>query len=277
VARAQHEAAKAAVAQAQRDRDRAADLAGRGLVADEAREKADLALTTAQQELDAAGHRASAAAHEVEMARAAIAEGPVGTRAIELKAPASGCVLRRAEESERVILAGSTVMEIGDVCALEIVVDLLSADAVHVAKGDTIEVRGWGRDSTLVALVDRVEPSGFTKTSALGVEEQRVNVVAVLSNPPRELGDRFRVGVRVVLWRGENLLRAPRGAVFEHGGRWAAFVALNGRARETPVTLGHRGDDFVEIQGGLAEGDAVVLYPDERVKDGLRVRARENR
>jgi HlyD family secretion protein len=80
-----------------------------------------------------------------------------------------------------------------------------------------------------------------------------------------------------VLWRGENLLRAPRGAVFEHGGRWAAFVALNGRARETPVTLGHRGDDFVEIQGGLAEGDAVVLYPDERVKDGLRVRARENR
>lgn len=205
------------------------------------------------------------------MARAAISEGPVAGKAVELRSPSSGCVLRRAEESERVILAGSTVMEVGDVCALEVVVDLLSTDAVHVAKGDTMEVRGWGRDSTLVAIVDRVEPSGFTKVSALGVEEQRVNVVAVLSNPPVELGDRFRVGVRVVLWRGENRLRAPRGAVFQAGSEWAAFVVEGGRAHEKRVTIGHRGDEFVEVTGGLAEGDAVVLYPDERVRDGARV------
>ncbi len=274
VARATLDRARVASEQADRERDRAQKLAQQGLVASEASERTVLAAQSARKEFEAAQFHAQAAAHEVEMARAAIAPR-VGGGTVVVKAPASGRVLRVNEPSERVVLAGTPLIEIGDPGELEVVVDLLSSDAVRVAIGDTIEIGEWGGDSTLVGVVRLIEPSAFTKVSALGVEEQRVNVVALVRNPPAALGDRFRVAVSIVLWQAPSVVRIPRGAVFREGQGWATFV-LDGRtASRRPVEIGHRGGDYFEVVGGVKEGETVVMYPDERVRDGIRARGRE--
>ena len=183
-------------------------------------------------------------------------------------------MLRVNEPSERVVLAGTPLIEIGDPGDLEVVVDLLSSDAVRVAIGDTIEVGEWGGDSTLVGVVRLVEPSAFTKVSALGVEEQRVNVVALVRNPPAALGDRFRVAVSIVLWQSPHVVRIPRGAVFREGQGWATFVLEGRSVSRRKVEIGHRGGDYFEVLGGAKEGETVVMYPDERVRDGVRARGR---
>lgn len=271
IARAELEGADENVEQAKRDRDRTASMSTQGLAAPAEREKSELALITARKQLDAVSYRVKVAAHEVEEARAAIAARPDGTGVVAVVSPVSGRVLHRFEESERVVLAGTAILEVADVRGLEVVVDLLSTDAVRVAPGDTVEVVDWGGDSTLVATVGLVEPSGFTKVSALGVEEQRVNVVASLSNPPANLGDRFRVGVRIVLWRSADVLRVSRGAVFREGGEWHGFVVEAGRVRDRRISVGHVARDYVEILGNLQPGDQLVVYPDERIRDGVRV------
>jgi HlyD family secretion protein len=273
VARAALERAQAAREQAERERARAVKLAQDGLVSSEASERADLAAQTARKELEAAEYRAKAAAHEVEMARAAIAPRLDGG-VVVVKAPASGRVLRVNEPSERVVLAGTALVEIGDPGDLEVIVDLLSSDAVRVAIGDTIEIGEWGGDATLAGVVRLVEPSAFTKVSALGVEEQRVNVVAVVTDPPASLGDRFRVAVSIVLWHAPDVVRIPRGAVFRVGDGWAAFVLDDGRIARRDVEIGHRGGDHFEVLGGVSEGEAVVMYPDERIRDGIRAKSR---
>ena len=138
-------------------------------------------------------------------------------------------------------------------------------------------IRGWGRDDVLAGRVRVVEPSAFTRPSALGVDEQRVNVVIVLTEPRERwmaLGDGFRVEARVVLWQAADVLKAPQGAVFRHGDRWAVYRVENGVARMAPVDVGHRGDTEVEIVSGLSAGDAVAVHPGDRVKDGARVQAR---
>jgi HlyD family secretion protein len=274
VARAALERARATSEQADRERDRAQKLEQQGLVAGEASERAVLAAQSARKEFEAAQFHAQAAAHEVEMARAAI-EPRVDGGTVVVKAPASGRVLRVNEPSERVVLAGTPLIEIGDPGDLEVVVDLLSSDAVRVAIGDTIEVGEWGGDSTLVGVVRLVEPSAFTKVSALGVEEQRVNVVALVRNPPSALGDRFRVAVSIVLWQAPNVVRIPRGAVFRDGNGWATFVLAGRSVSRRPVEIGHRGGDYFEVLGGVKAGDTVVMYPDERVRDGVGARGRE--
>jgi HlyD family secretion protein len=269
-ARATLERARAASQQAERERERATQLVKDGLIAVEARERADLAAQTAARELDAANHNEKVAAYEVAQARAVV-EPSRGNAAITLASPVAGCVLRIDDPSERVVAFGAPIMEIGDTSHLEVVADLLSNDAVRVSAGDTVEVHDWGGDSTLVAVVDVVEPSGFTKISALGVEEQRVNIRAMLANPPRQLGDRYRVMVRVVLWRGNGVLRIPRGAAIRTGGEWHAFVIEGGRARGRTIRVGQQGSGFVEVLDGLQPGDVVVMSPDERVRDGVRV------
>jgi HlyD family secretion protein len=273
VARAALDRARAAREQADRERDRAVKLQQQGLVSSEASERAQLAAQTAHKELEAAEYRAKAAAHEVEMARSAIAPRLDGG-VVVVKAPTSGRVLRVNEPSERVVLAGAPLLEIGDPGDLEVVVDLLSSDAVRVAIGDTMEIGEWGGDSTLVGVVRLVEPSAFTKTSALGVEEQRVNVIAVVRDPPGTLGDRFRVAVSIVLWQSPDVLRVARGAVFRTGEGWAAFVLAGGSVNRRDVEIGHRGGEYFEVLSGIEEGESVVMYPDERVRDGVRARAR---
>ncbi|HEY7683376.1 MAG TPA: HlyD family efflux transporter periplasmic adaptor subunit [Gemmatimonadales bacterium] len=270
-------AAEAALEQGVRGRARAESLAAQGHVAPSQREEAELLETTRRRELDAARARAETAAHDLERARAALfasseSQTPRGGRST-ISAPVAGQVLRLLEESERVILAGTPVLEVGDPARLEVVADLLSTDAVKVRPGDTVLVEEWGGGQTLRARVRMVEPSGFTKVSALGVEEQRVNVVADLTDPPGPLGDRYRVEVRVVLWGVAQALQVPLSALVRQGDAWTVFVVENGRARARQITPGHRGASDVEIVGGLEAGEPVIRYPSDLIRDGLRVRA----
>jgi HlyD family secretion protein len=262
------EQARAALAQARRELQRAQDLHASGMIAEEQLEQAQLAAATRQRDLESADFRAQAAAHDVEAARAAAREGT--SRAILLRSPAAGQVLRIPERSERVVSAGETLLEIGDPSRLEIVADLLSSEAVRVHPGDSVLVEGWG-GVPLRAVLRTVEPSGFTKVSALGVEEQRVNVVADLVDRPSGLGDRFRVELRIVVWCG-TVRQAPASAVFRQGDGWAVFTVESGRARLRPIEVGHRTPFAVEIVKGLESGTVVIHDPGDRVADGVRVK-----
>lgn len=275
-ATAQVRAAAAALEQARRERLRADSLAAGGHIAAAGREAAQLQETTRARELESAEARAETAEHDLERARAALSAAGVeqggGPRTV-LRAPVAGRVLLLLEESDRVILAGTPVLELGDVSRLEIVSDLLTTEAVLVRPGDTVLVEGWGGDSALLARVRRVEPSGFTKVSALGVEEQRVNMVADLDRVPPELGDRFRVEVRIVLWGAADVLTIPESALVRDGEGWVVFQVVGGRLRRQPVTVGHIGGFAVEIRSGLEPGAVVVRHPGAGVVEGARVRA----
>jgi HlyD family secretion protein len=184
-------------------------------------------------------------------------------------------VLRVLEESERVIQAGTPVLILGEPDKLEVVTDVLSTDAVKIPPGAQVLIEGWGGDHSLRGRVRRVEPAGFTKVSALGIEEQRVNVIADFVDPPAPLGDGYRVETRIVIWSTESALKAPLSAVFRQPQGWSAFVIEDGRARRRKVEIGHRTDIAVEILAGLSEGEQVILHPSNEVRDGVRVRTVE--
>lgn len=266
-------AARAALVQATRLRQRAESLAAKGLVAPEERERQELAELTSAREVEAADFRTQAAGHDVENARAAlIASTGSGSGApLAVRTPVSGQVLRLIEESERVVTAGAPIMEVGNPASIEIVADLLSADAVQVTPGDTILVEAWGGSTPLKARLRTVEPSGFTKVSALGVEEQRVNILADLLDNSERLGDRYRVEVRIVVWQGEKVLRVPVSALIRDAGGWAVYRVVKGRARLAPVEVGHRSNADAEVLRGLTEGEVVILHPSDRVAEGVRV------
>ncbi|HMA41817.1 MAG TPA: HlyD family efflux transporter periplasmic adaptor subunit [Gemmatimonadales bacterium] len=266
--------ARAALDQAARNRARAESLFTKNLLSPAQREEASLAETTAVRRFQAADFTAQAAAHDVEQARAVVA-GPAtgGGATLPLKSPVSGRVLRVPERSERVVAAGTPLLELGDPTRLEIVVDLLSEDAVKVHPGDRMLVADWGGERPLEAHVRRVEPSGFTKVSALGVEEQRVNVIADLDETPPQLGDGYRVETQVVLWEG-TALKVPSSALFQDGDQWRVFFVRDGRARSGIVQVGHRNPFEVEITGGVAAGDLVIRHPTDKLADGVRVAAR---
>jgi HlyD family secretion protein len=263
--------ARAALDQAGRDRARAESLFAKNLLSAEQREQAALAETTAVRRFQAADFTAQAAAHDVEQARAVVAGG--GGSSLALVSPVRGRVLRIPERSERVVAAGTPLLELGDPTRLEIVVDLLSEDAVKVRPGDRMLVADWGGERPLEAHVRRVEPSGFTKVSALGVEEQRVNVIADLDETPPQLGDGYRVETQVVLWEG-TALKVPSSALFQDGDLWRVFLVRDGRARSGIVQVGHRNPFEVEVTGGLAAGDLVIRHPTDKLADGVRVAAR---
>lgn len=264
--------AQAAYDQARRVCDRTQALAAQNLVAPEDRERAELEETNRQRELESAQFHAQAATHDVQVARAALLGG--AGHAVALRSPVRGQVLRVVDPSERVVAAGTPLLEIGDARRIEIVTDLLSSDAVKVQAGDVMRIEGWGGDTALTGHVIRVEPSGFTKVSALGVEEQRVNVIGGLIAVPAELGDRYRVDVEIVIWRSPDVLRIPASALFRAGERWAAFVVQDGRARRRLVDIGHRSGFDVEVAGGLKPGELVIRDPGDQIVDGGRVRAR---
>jgi len=265
--------ARAALEQAQQDRQRAERLVAGGGVAPADLERLQLSERARRREVEAAEARARAAAHDVESAQSAlVASGTVaGGRTLLLTCSVGGRVLAIPERSERTVQPGESLLEIGDPADLEIVVDLLSADAVQVSPGQRLLVTGWGGDSTLEGRVRRVDPAGFTKVSALGVEEQRVNVVGDFVAAPVRLGDRFRLDVRVVLWEADRVLKAPASALFRRGDQWALFAIEGGRARARAVTVGHESSTDAEILTGLQPGELVIRHPTDRIHDGTRV------
>jgi HlyD family secretion protein len=262
-------AARGVLEQAQRGLTRAQALAKQGLLAPQERERAELEVSSAQRALESADFQAQAAAHDAEVAHAALLGS--GSRPIALRSPVEGKVLRIVERSERVVAAGEALLELGDLAKLEIVADLLSSDAVRVQPGDSLLIEGWG-GGTLNGCVRRVEPSGFTKVSALGVEEQRVNVVGDFADAPADLGDRFRVELRIIVWESDSVLQVPGSAVFRRAEGWAVFVIDAGRARLRDVEVGHRTPFVVEVTRGVKEGEVVIRDPSDRIGAGSRVR-----
>ncbi|WP_119167850.1 efflux RND transporter periplasmic adaptor subunit [Algihabitans albus] len=195
---------------------------------------------------------------------------------VPITAPVSGNILRIVRESEGVVRAGDPLVEIGDPRDLEIVSDLLSVEAVKVEEGQTVLIEEWG-GAILNGRVRRVEPYGFTKVSALGIEEQRVNVIVDFTDPPEHwprLGHGYRVEVRIVLWRGDEVLKLPMSALFRNGDDWSVFVDHDGRARTRSVEIGQHSGLEAEIITGLAEGERVVLHPSDRVAEGVRITPR---
>jgi HlyD family secretion protein len=196
---------------------------------------------------------------------------------VEVASPVTGSVLRVLRESEGQVAAGEPILEIGDPADLEIAVDLLSTEVVRVAPGQRVVVADWGGEQPLEGVVRRVEPFGVTKVSALGIEEQRVNVVIDLTEPRerwRRLGHGFRVEPSIVLWESDAVLRIPFSALFRAGEGWAAFVAKDGRAQLREVEIGHENGFEAELTSGLGEGERVVVYPSARIEDGSRIHER---
>lgn len=208
-----------------------------------------------------------------------VADGPA-TCCVEITAPRTGVVLDLADESARMVTAGEILLTIGDPTDLEIRVDLLSNDAIGVAPGTHARIERWGGDAVLEAEVRQIEPSAFTRVSALGIEEQRVPVVLDILTPALErggLGDRYRVYVTLVTWQGTNVLQVPQSALFRAAGQWALFVEVGGRAVRRPVEVGQMSGDWAEIVSGLAEGERVIAYPGSSIEEGTRLEPRETR
>ncbi|MBI4658587.1 MAG: efflux RND transporter periplasmic adaptor subunit [Verrucomicrobia bacterium] len=196
----------------------------------------------------------------------------------EVKAPAGGRVLRVFEESARVVASGTPLLEVGDPSELEVVIEVLSRDGAAITPGTRVELEQWGGSKPLEARVRLVEPAAFTKVSALGVEEQRVNVIADLLTSRKDrlsLGDNFRVEARIIAWENHQALKIPSGALFRRGEHWGVFVMAAGRAHLRPVQVGRSSGAEAQIMEGLKEGETVILYPGDRVKEGQRVRAIE--
>ncbi len=276
-ARALVDAAEAAVTDARAELRRQEVLLEGGSGSPMAVERAGALLRAREAELRSAGFTVRAAEGEVEDLRLALGGGGAGSGgALLIRAPVSGTILRVHRESGGAVGPGEPLVEVGDASALEAVVDLLSADAVRVSAGAEATLSGWGGDGVLPARVRRVEPAGFTRISALGIEEQRVNVILEPGEPAgwAGLGDGFRVEARILVERAEGVLRLPAGALFRSGDGWAVFVVEGGRLRERPVELGRRSQASAEVRSGLDEGDRVVVYPSDRVADGVRFRAR---
>ncbi len=193
---------------------------------------------------------------------------------VRVRAPESGRILRLIQESEKVVEAGSPLVEIGDPGNIEIVIELLSAEAVRVPEGAKTAIEAWGGVEVLKGRVRRVEPAGFTKVSALGIEEQRVRVILDLVNgegTPARLGHDFRVFARITVHRSDNALRVPISALFRRGDKWAVFAAERGRARTVEIEIGERNATFAKVRNGLSEGARVIVHPSDRVGDSVRV------
>ena len=209
-------------------------------------------------------------------ARAALAganpQRVAGATVTEVRSPVAGRVLRVAQRSEAVVAPGAPLVELGDARVLEVLVDVLSGDAVRIEPGMPVLVEEWGGPGVLRARVRTVSPNAFTHVSALGVEEQRVNVVGDLAGSSPRLGDGYRVEARIVTWQAADVVKVPVSAVFRRGAGWGVFVVQGGRARLRGVTLGHRGEAEAEVVDGLRPGETVVLYPSDRISEGVRVR-----
>lgn len=276
VTRAERDRAAAALDRATAAERRLSNLVAIGAVSKEDFETAQTAKTAAASAVIAAEHAVSRAEAEWQAAKARLVR-PASRDTITVKAPVSGVVLKRLRESESVVVAGEPLIEIGDPRQIEIVADLLSSDAVRVHTGDPVSIERWGGTCALRGTIRRVEPSGFLKVSALGVEEQRVNVIVSLDDPPAasQLGDGYRVDVRVAIWHSDDALTVPVGALFRVGSEWAVFIIDDGRAKIRTVEVGERNNEAAQVIKGLQTGEQVVLHPADTIVEGARIRARE--
>lgn len=266
--------AKAALDFADSELKRSEKLRSEGALSVQEIETVQWRQTSAARELAAAESALRQAQAELAEFTAPSASGEPRTPT-EIKAPANGRVLRVVQQSSRVVNAGTPLLEVGDPTDLEVVIEVLSRDGAAIAPGTAVELEQWGGGPPLLARVRLVEPAAFTKVSALGVEEQRVNVIADLVAPPeqrRSLGDAFRVEARIVMWQAERALKVPAGAVFRKGADWACFVVENGRARLRAVQAGHSSGSETQVLNGLQADERVILYPGDRIHDGDRIR-----
>ena len=299
--------AQAALEQASRDRQRSQALYSDGAIARQDLEAAQLRETTQAQELDVAQQAANAAAANVAAiqdelaqlqaersdpdyllnvydAQIAQVEARLANLADEatqttIVAPVAGRVLRVMEESARFVEAGAPLLEVGNLDELELVIDVLSTDAVAIAPGNPILIEHWGGDRPLRAEVRLIEPAAFTKVSALGVEEQRVNVIADFVEPPIALGDGYRVEAQIVTWENPDTLKVPLNALFRCNAdraiateqAWCVFAIANGQAQQRQIEIGHRSSLEAEVRQGLSVGEAVILHPTEQIATGTRV------
>ncbi|MDR9404685.1 MAG: HlyD family efflux transporter periplasmic adaptor subunit, partial [Halothece sp. Uz-M2-17] len=280
---------KARLQQAKHDRARAEFLREQGAISEQALESSQLnetaiaqSLAVAQQELNRAQaerQRAKARREELEAEqqdpdyllsvydaqirslKAQLAERTNRAQRTNINAPAEGQVLRIHQESEQYVEAGLPLLEIGNPQALELVVDVLSSDAIAIEPGDRALIEQWGGNQPLVGTVRRIEPAAFTKVSALGVEEQRVNVIINFSEIPPNLGDQYRVEAQIITWEQDNVLQVPISALFRCEQGWCVFVAENQKAQRTAIEIGKRNNRAAQVQSGLEEGEQVILYP----------------
>ena len=265
--------ARATLDQERRMADRTERLVRAGALPERDLEDAKLTVRLREEDLAAAEARARAAAADVDQARAAlVAVGGGKPNAVVLvRAPADGCVLRVSERSERVVTVGTPIIEVGDPGALELVVDVLSSDASRIRSGAPVTVDNWGDGENLTGRVRIVEPAAFTRVSALGVEEQRVNVVIDLPHWPAALSDGYRVEARIGVWEGRDVTIVPISALFRHDQDWAVFVVRSGRSELRRIQIGAESVSGAQVLDGLRAGETVVLFPSDQLKTGRRV------
>lgn len=281
--RAQLERARATHAFAQTEHDRSEKLLPEKAVSQEAYNTSLHLLRTAAEDVRAAEFAEQIAEFELKQVQAALTRTnqsePTGESAFEIRSPINGEVLRVFQESSATLPVGTRLMELGDRADLEVEIDVLSSDGVRIPLGAKVYLEHWGATKPLMARVRLVEPQAFLKVSALGVEEQRVNVIADFVDPPtarERLGDAYRVESRIVIWQGENVLKVNAGALFRNQGAWAVYQVVDGRAQLTLVEVGRSNGLETEIIAGLKEDDVVVAYPSDQVHDGVRVALRKS-
>jgi HlyD family secretion protein len=271
--------------QRRRQATRAERLAEYGALAPRDVEEAQLARVQAEEALKAANERVHSAEADGRQARAVLAsQRERATVSIPVRSPASGRILRVPERSERIVGAGTALVEIGDPRSLEVVVDVLSSDAATIHPGDRVRLAEWAgavdaqETSRLGGRVREVEPSAFTKVSALGVEEQRVNVIVNLDASPPVIGDGFRVEASIIVWSSASVLSVPRSALLQakgKSGEWTAFIVRQGKAESRALRIGHVGGAAAEVLTGVEPGDEVVVFPSDQLRDGARVTTRK--
>lgn len=273
-ARASESGQAAALAQSRRDLSRAEQLSRRGFLPRAQLEAARTRVSTDQAAL-------AQARAEVDRIRAGVAAptGTMASAAVAVRAPASGSVLSVINESAGIVMEGTPIVSIGDPGRIEVVADLLSREAVRAKVGDPVRITQWGGESPLTGQVARIEPYGRLKVSALGIEEQRVNLIIALddasSRQAARLGHGYQVDATVILWSEADVLRVPIGALFRgDDGGWRVFAMERGRARERAVSIGHVNDEFAQVLGGVAEGQVVVINPAGSLGDRTRVKSR---
>lgn len=279
-ARASADGLRVTAGQARAEAERRRELAREDITSREALDAAAASALAAEEALRAAEFQVRSAEHELDVARAQFVQRrpASGAPTLEIRAPIDGVVLTRAQQSEAVLPAGTTLLELGAPSDLQIVADFLSSDAVKVQEGNAALIEQWGGDTPLNGRVRRVEPSGFLKVSALGVEEQRVNVILDFVDPREawmRLGDGYRVEVRVVVWEQPDVLKLPTSALFRQGGDWSTFVVEGGRARLRHLEIGWLNDVEAHVLSGVDLGGQVVIHPGDTLADGTRVNPRE--
>ncbi len=276
-ARAERDRMRAERAFAESELKRAKQLLAEKVISARELELAERQAQTVERAVQSAEFSVRTAEFQLQQARASLTPSRSGGATIPLYSPVNGVVLRRLQESEAVVPTGQPLLEIGDIKDLEIVSDLLSSAAVRVRAGQSVLIEQWGGDTPLRGRVRRVEPSGFTKISALGVEEQRVNTIVDFDDPPERrpaIGDGYRVEVRIIVSSRENVLKVPVSSLVRHGTDWALYAVENDRAVRRIVQIGDRNGLEAEITGGLSGDERIIVYPSDAITDGVKVVAR---